>query len=242
VDDRERLRLRMTGEVAKLLKNRSLRDALPPLGVEGTIPFVVGLPDDSLREITEKVAALGGEAHVIVPSEISTSGPFRVRILRVSEVASKPIADLDESCECAVDENSTLAMLMEHIEVGGVVTYYTYDSETVIRFINDSMQPIPALCIQSLSNEEPRRRPGLFRVDLSPGPRGSSPPRRVVGLMPARQGLGRQPRVPGQRGHRRVAALRREHRRAGAGRSGILAAWSGTGATSARSLPDCQPS
>ena len=144
MDDRERLRLRMTGEVAKLLKNRSLRDALPPLGAEGTIPFVVGLPDDTLREITEKVATLGREAHVIVPSEISVSGPFRVRILRVSEVASKPISDLDEPRECAVNEKSTLAMLMEHMEVGETRTYYTYDSETVIRFLNDSVQPIPA--------------------------------------------------------------------------------------------------
>jgi hypothetical protein len=162
VDDKERLRLRMTGEVAKLLKNRSLRDALPPLGADGTIPFVVGLPDDSLREIAGKVATLGKEAHVIVVSELSASGPVRIRILRLSEVAAKPIGDLDESCECAVNENSTLAMLMEHIEVGQELTYYTYDSETVIRFINDSMQPIPALCTRSFNDERAPVPPGLW--------------------------------------------------------------------------------
>jgi hypothetical protein len=132
----------MTGEVAKLLKNRSLRDALPPLGADGSIPFVVGLPDDTLRDIIGRAATLGREAHVVVPSELATSGPFRVRILRISEIPHKAIADLDESFECPVNE--TLAMLIEDIEVGQEVTYYTFDSDTVIRFLNDSVQPIPA--------------------------------------------------------------------------------------------------
>jgi len=48
---------------------------------------------------------------------------------------------LDESYEAAVDENSTLAMLMEAISVDQ--TFYVYDTETVIRFISDSVQPIP---------------------------------------------------------------------------------------------------
>ena len=144
MDERERLRLRMAGEVAKLLRNRSLRDALPPLGADGSIPFVVGLPDDTLRDIISRAATLGSDAHVIVPSELATSGPFRVRILRISEAPHKAITDLDESCECPVNEKSTLAMLMEHIEVGEQLKYYTFDSETVIRFLNDSVQPIPA--------------------------------------------------------------------------------------------------
>jgi len=144
MDERERLRLRMTGEVAKLLRERSLRDALPPLALDGSIPFVVGLPDDTLRDIICRVRVLGSAAHVIVPSELATAGPFRVRILRISGVPHKEIADLDESCECPVDDKSTLAMLMDHIEVGQQFTYYAYDSDTVIRFINDSVQPIPA--------------------------------------------------------------------------------------------------
>lgn len=72
------------------------------------------------------------------------SRPFRIQILRFSGIAHKDISDLDEATECPVDQNTTLAMLMEHIEVGQECTYYTYDSETVVRFINDSVQPIPA--------------------------------------------------------------------------------------------------
>jgi hypothetical protein len=93
--------------------------------------------------MTRRVSVFDGDAHVIVPSELATAGPFRIRILRFSG-AHKDITDLDESTECPVDENTTLAMLMEHIEVGQVLAYYTYNSETVVRFINDSVQPIPA--------------------------------------------------------------------------------------------------
>jgi len=104
----------------------------------------VGLPDDTLREIASKVATLGGDAHlIVVHAQSDNTGPSRLQILRFSEGEHKEITDLDDSHECAVDENSTLAMLMEHIEVGQKLTYYTYDSETVIRFINDSVQPIP---------------------------------------------------------------------------------------------------
>lgn len=144
MDDRERLRLRLAGEVAKLLKNRSMRDALPPLTSERTIPFVVGLEDDTLRAIAQRAATLGGDAHVIVPTELAASGISRVRILRITGDVHKEIADLDESSECAVDENTTLGMLMTCIEVGQQLTYHTYDANTIIRFINDSVQPIPA--------------------------------------------------------------------------------------------------
>lgn len=144
MDDRERLRLRLTGEVAKLLKNRSLRDALPPLTIERTIPFVVGLEDDTLRSIAERAATLGGDAHVIVASQLPASGASRIRILRITGDVHTEIADLDESSECAVDENTTLGMLMTCMEVGQQLTYHTYDTETIIRFINDSVQPIPA--------------------------------------------------------------------------------------------------
>ena len=64
-----------------------------------------------------------------------------MQVLRVTECEDRPIGDLDESYEAAVGENSTLAMLMEAISVDQ--TFYVYDTETVIRFISDSVQPIP---------------------------------------------------------------------------------------------------
>jgi hypothetical protein len=144
VDDRERRRLQLTRDIAKLLMHRSLRDALPPLRADGTTPFIIGLPDDTLGYISGQVAHMGGTAHLIVPAEPATPDDVRLRILRVSESGHKPIAHLDGPGECPVSEDSTLAMLMEHIEVGDECTYYTYDTQTVIRFINDSVQPIPA--------------------------------------------------------------------------------------------------
>ncbi|HYS31204.1 MAG TPA: hypothetical protein VEM58_02990 [Streptosporangiaceae bacterium] len=142
MDEREQERLRLAREVGKLLLHRSFRDALPPLREDGSRPFVVGLPEDTMKQITARVAALGGDAHLIVMTPTRTPGTERVQVLRVTEGENKPLGDLDESYETPVSEDSTLAILMDAIEVDQ--TFYVYATETVIRFISDSVQPIPA--------------------------------------------------------------------------------------------------
>lgn len=142
MDERERERLRLAREVGKLLLHRSFRDALPPLTQDGERPFVIGLPEDTLGEIAKRVATLGGDAHLIIMTPTHTPGTERVQVLRITECEDRPIGDLDESCETPVEENSPLAMLMEAITVDQ--TFYVYDTETVIRFISDSVQPIPS--------------------------------------------------------------------------------------------------
>jgi len=142
MDDRERERLRLTRVVGKLLLHRSFRDALPPLREDGSRPFVVGLPGDTLRQIAERVAALGGDAHLIVMTPTHRQGTERVQVLRITEGENKPLSDLDASYESPVSEDSTLGMLMEAIRVDQ--SFYVYPTETVISFISDSLQPIPA--------------------------------------------------------------------------------------------------
>lgn len=142
MDKREEYRLRLTSEVMKLVRNRGLRDALPPLREDGTAPFIVVLPDDTMRDIARRAAVLGGRAHLIVVDELSGEGT-RLRVLRI-DPGDKAITELDDQRECPVNEDTTLDMLMRHIEVGGELTYHTYDSETVIRFLTDSVQPVPA--------------------------------------------------------------------------------------------------
>jgi hypothetical protein len=142
MDEREQERLRLTREVGRLLLHRSFRDALPPLRADGSRPFIVGMPDDTMGQIAAHVAALGGDAHLLVMTPTRTPGAERVQVLRVTEGEGKPLGDLDESCEAPVSEDSTLAMLMEAISVDQ--TFYVYATETVIRFISDSVQPIPA--------------------------------------------------------------------------------------------------
>jgi hypothetical protein len=44
--------------VGRLLLHRSFRDALPPLREDGSRPFIVGLPEDTLGQITARVDAL----------------------------------------------------------------------------------------------------------------------------------------------------------------------------------------
>lgn len=143
MDEREQRRLRLANEVMKLVRHRGLRDMLPPLCEDGTAPFIIGLRDDTLRDIAERAAALGGSAHLIVVDELAGEGRTRLRVLRV-DPGSKAITELDDQRDCAVNENTTVDMLMQHIEVGEQLTYHTYDSETVIRFLTDSVQPVPA--------------------------------------------------------------------------------------------------
>jgi hypothetical protein len=143
VDEREHLRLKLTHEVARLLKERSVRAALPALG-DGEAPFIVGLPDDTMADLGRRVESLGGTAHLVVLTHIGT-GTSRMRVLLFENSAHKELAELDDTCESAVDENTRLDMLMQAIEVGDVATFHIYDSETIVSFINDSVQPaVPA--------------------------------------------------------------------------------------------------
>ena len=111
-----------------------------------TSPIVVGLPDDTMAEISQRVATLGGAAHLVVMTPLDLeSKNKRIRVLEVEECVSKDPAELDDATECAINEQTTLEMLVQMVEVGAVLTYYTYAHETIIRFINDSVQPaVPA--------------------------------------------------------------------------------------------------
>jgi|SRR6185437_1196867 len=142
MDDREQARLQLGAAVMKLTRHRGFRDALVPLREDGIAPFVVGLLDDTLGEIGRRTDTLGGSAHLIVFDQLS-GNRARLRILSI-QPGRKPIAELDDQHDCLVNEDSTLEILMEHIEVGGELTYYAYDSETVIRFLTDSVARVPA--------------------------------------------------------------------------------------------------
>lgn len=144
MDKREQERMRLTREVGKLLLRRGFRELLIPLRKDGTRPFVVGLHDDTIRDIAARVAKVGGSAHLIVMAPSNTPGSDRVQVLRFTECESKPIGDLDESCEAPVGEDSTLGMLMEVIKIDQELCFYVYDRETVIKFLSDTVLPVPA--------------------------------------------------------------------------------------------------
>jgi hypothetical protein len=143
MDDREQHRLHLAGEVMQLVRHRSFREALPPLRIDGSTPFIVGLPDDTLGDIAGRAVALGGRAHLIVVERLAEEGGTRLRVLRI-DPGDKAITELDQQRECIVNEGTTIEMLMQHIEVGEALVYHTFDSETVIRFLTDSVQPVPA--------------------------------------------------------------------------------------------------
>ncbi len=138
MDDRERLRLKLTHQIARMLQNRSFRAVLSPLR-DGTSSFVVGLPDDTMRDIGSRVSALGGWAHLVVVTELDDCS--RVQVFEVEEGQHKEICDLNDDHECAISNDTTLSMFMEAIKVGDVRVFHVYDFDTIVRFINDSVQP-----------------------------------------------------------------------------------------------------
>lgn len=55
MDERQQLRVELTGDVAKLLaRHRSVRDMLPAIRADGVAPFVVAFPEDSLRFLSDR--------------------------------------------------------------------------------------------------------------------------------------------------------------------------------------------
>lgn len=143
MDERERHRLRLAGDVMQLVRHRSFREALPPLRSDGSTPFIVALSDDTLGDIARRAVALGGRAHLIVVERLAEEGSTRLRVLRI-DPGDKAITELDDQRDCVVNEETTIEMLMQHIEVGEALVYHTFDSETMIRFLTDSVQPVPA--------------------------------------------------------------------------------------------------
>ncbi len=124
-----------------MLQNRSLRTVLPPLR-NGASTFVVGLPDDTMLDISERVMLLGGCAHLVVLTELENCA--RVKVFLVEE-SVKDLRDLDDERECVVNGDTSLEMFMAAIEVGDQLVFHVYESETIVRFINDSVQPpVPA--------------------------------------------------------------------------------------------------
>jgi hypothetical protein len=138
VDERERQRLKLTHQIARMLQNRSFRAVLSPLR-DGTSSFVVGLPDDTMHDIGQRVSALGGCAHLVVVTELEDGS--RVQVFEVEEGPHKEICDINDDDECAISDDTTLSTFMDAVQVGDVRVFHVYDFETIVRFINDSVQP-----------------------------------------------------------------------------------------------------
>lgn len=70
-------------------------------------------------------------------------GHVRLRVLRVGP-DGRGIAELDGVTDMPVSEDATLGLLLDHMHVGSALRYHVFGSEAVIRYLNDSIQPVPA--------------------------------------------------------------------------------------------------
>lgn len=83
VDDREKLRLNLTRDVLRLLRNREHREAMPALGPGGDVAVLVAFRDDAVESVLARVARLGGNAYVVVPPADEGDWPDQMTVARV---------------------------------------------------------------------------------------------------------------------------------------------------------------
>lgn len=105
-------------------------------------PFVVAFGEDSLRFLSDRAAALGGVAHVIIFDEMA-DGHVRLRVLRTGPYGSA-VAGFDGVTNMPVSEDATLGTALAHLHVGSALRYQAEADGAVICYLSDSIQPVPA--------------------------------------------------------------------------------------------------
>jgi hypothetical protein len=84
VDDREKLRLNLTRDVLRLLRNRAAREAMPALGPDGSVGVMVVFRDDTMESVLSRAARLGGDVYAAVPPADAGEWPEGMTIVRVN--------------------------------------------------------------------------------------------------------------------------------------------------------------
>jgi hypothetical protein len=144
MDDRDRQRYRLQAQVHRLAARCDCgRPGLIPPLYDGQAPSIIGLPDDTLGSLIRQAVKLGGRAHLMVVDELP-GDEVRLRVLRI-ERRSTPITDLDDRHDGGGNEEATLGMVMLGMNVGERLSFYTYEAETVVRLLADSIQSAPSV-------------------------------------------------------------------------------------------------
>lgn len=147
MDVRDQLRMRMTRDVLRLLRVRDFREALPSLRPGEDPGILVGFRDDTLKSVLERVARLGGSAHVVVPPVDVKLWPSRMAFLQVTKGGQVPPAGRMPGDDCLVNEDSHLGMLLDLLQLHGrTMTLRICRHETTIELVDDGRrEPEPAL-------------------------------------------------------------------------------------------------
>lgn len=144
MDDREKIRMRMTRDVLRLLRVRDFRAALPPLRDGEEAAILVSFRDDTLRHVMEQTAALGGNVHVIIPPEDLSAWPTRLTLLQV--ITSDPTPPrLMSDDNCMVNEQSQLGMLLELLRMRNrTMRLHLCRHETTVELVEDGKDVVRA--------------------------------------------------------------------------------------------------
>lgn len=146
MDTKEKLRVRMTRDVLRLVRVRDFRAALPPLA-DGVAPIAIGFRDDSVMAVVEQIGQLGGNAHVVIPPADLDTWPNGIALLQIQiqkgERASQPEKMTDDDCPVNADSElgMLLALLMVHRKP---ITFHVCRHETTVELVDDGKDVVPA--------------------------------------------------------------------------------------------------
>lgn len=145
MDSRERLRMRMTRDVLRLLRVRDFRATLPPLRPDEDAAILVSFRDDTLQTVMKGITALGGNVHVVVPPPDLDSWPARMVFLQVTKSGKVTPPGRMTDDDCLVNEQSELGMLLELLLVRNrTMTLHLCRHETTVELVDDGQDMVPA--------------------------------------------------------------------------------------------------
>lgn len=145
MDTRERLRLRMTREVLRLVRVRDFRAALPPQS-DGVSNVVIGFLDDSIKDVLDQINLIGGgSSHVVVPPADLNDWPNGIALLQV--LKSDRVVPPEQMTEddCPVKPESQIGMLLELLKMrrGRSMTFHICRRETTVELVDDGKEVVP---------------------------------------------------------------------------------------------------
>ncbi len=144
MDAREAARFRLASQVMRLMRSKDFRDAFRP--TDGDVAAIfVGLPDDPIRMVCERTAELGGKAHLVITKSADSLDGFTLTHIAVCTPTRSTAAAMranEDDCY-VVEEGAELSMLIELLRLHrGRIVLHVSDRETIVRLIDEDLEPI----------------------------------------------------------------------------------------------------
>lgn len=135
MDAREARRLKLTRDAMKAMRVKGFREAFSSNDGSEAIIFVA-MPDDTIRLVSDRIAEMGGSAHLIVASSADELGPFTILRLDVTPSRTRPVCP--SRTEFLVKASTELGMIVDACKLSSHLTVYVCpNNEATFELVDD---------------------------------------------------------------------------------------------------------